>query len=127
MEIILTIPFDPATFSPNKTRGRHWNTLRNLKQTIGNAAWVSWMQAGRPVATGRVVVNIVVHRSRVMDEDNTWAGCKPAFDGIFRGQITPDDSAKWVRLGRIHWRTGREQGKRPCVTLQIKSDDQGNQ
>ncbi|MFZ9311441.1 MAG: hypothetical protein ACO24O_08075, partial [Arenimonas sp.] len=89
---------------------------------IRRDAHYAWLAAGRPRATSRVVVDLIIHRLRVMDEDNTWAGCKALLDGIFGGQLTPDDSAQWVRLGRIHWRTGRAWAKCPVVTVVVKSD-----
>lgn len=120
-DIIFTIQFDPGVLSPNRIKGRHWAVTAPLRARARAAARQAWMAAGRPKSEGPVVVNLVIYRGRVMDNDNAIAACKPIFDGIFNGQITPDDSARWVRIGEIHWRTGAKYAKCPAVTVQVKS------
>lgn len=121
-DIILTIRFDPGALSPNLRL--HWRVLAERKAEARRIAHFAWLGAGRPKSEGPVVVNLVIYRGRVMDNDNAIAGCKAIFDGLFDGQITPDDSAKWVRIGEIHWRTGAKYARHPCVTVQVKSVSQ---
>jgi hypothetical protein len=100
----LTIPVDVNDANPNR--------LKKLRQKMRvtkfhrETAYKAWLAAGKPKSAGPVMIDVIVRRGRVMDQGNIWAGLKHVIDGIFKKALTPDDSEKWLRLGRIEQQTG---------------------
>lgn len=105
----LTIPFDPAPLSPNRILGRHWGSkvIRRAKQSLAQAAFAIWHQAGRPRAKGPVRVSYTVRRGRKFDQDNCAASLKSLSDQLFKGQITPDDSEEYVTYNPVRQVAGK--------------------
>lgn len=106
----LIIPVDANTQNPNRRRQlRAWIRAKTAHK---RAAWAVWAQSGKPRASGPVVVSVVIRRGRILDEDNARASLKAIFDALFKHAITPDDSAKWVKLGSLTQETG---GRWQCM------------
>lgn len=106
------VRWDPNRTTPNRTSRLHWGPMTRLKDRAKQEAWLAWLAAGRPEASGPVRLSLVVRRGRVMDEDNIWSGLKWCRDQLFNRRkhgygITPDDGPQWVRLGEIRQETGR--------------------
>jgi hypothetical protein len=116
--IWISVPWDAGRLSPNKRL--HWGHRARVAKVALQTAQLAWRQAGSPRAKGRVRVNVSIRRGRVMDEDNALGGLKAVFDGLFKGCVTPDDSARWVTLGRIEQQTGKAWGKAPEVVFIIE-------
>ena len=76
------------------------------------------------MAAGPVRVSVIIRRARSLDPDGIWAGLKPAIDGIFREGVTPDDSARWIRLGEITQETHNRWLGREEVEFVIETEAQ---
>jgi hypothetical protein len=94
----IKIPIDVSLANPNRIGSLHWTRQRKIKGKLKLVARSYWNQAGRPVANSPVNVQVTIRRARSLDNDNAIASLKPFIDGLFKKGITPDDSAKWVRL-----------------------------
>lgn len=111
----IVVEADPNECSPN--RRRKLRSYLRAKKAHRLAAQVAWHQAGKPVAVGRICVDVIVRRGRTMDEDNARAGLKHIFDGLFKRAITPDDSREYVELGALRMETGAHWKARPEVEV----------
>ena len=115
--VVLWVPWDPARSSANRTRGSHWSKRAELDAVATQAALWAYNAAGDPVLGVPVVVDALILRGTVMDDDNVWSGLKHVRDVLFSGRITPDDSARWVRCGRVEQAPGREWKDAACWTV----------
>jgi hypothetical protein len=86
-------------------------------------AWLAWVQAGHPRATGRVRLDFVVRRFRVVDPGAVHEAMKACVDGLRdqpgRPSLLPDDSAKWLQLGEIIFETGARWRGREEVVVRV--------
>lgn len=128
--IRIVVKCDPARTSPNQRL--HWAERHRRNDAARAAARAGWMQAGCPVATGRVRVSFIVRRGRKLDADNALAGCKPIIDALFGmrrrpgrptnpGLVTTDDSPRWLELGEVRQETGARWRHRAEVEVVIES------
>ena len=114
----LIVPVDINDANPNR--------LRNLRQRMRvtklhrDTARLSWLRAGKPVATGRVEIDLIVRRGRRLDQSNVWSAMKHILDGIFNRALTPNDSEKWLRLGGIEQQIERRYTYMPEVEIVVK-------
>lgn len=113
----LIIPVDVNDANPNRLR-----TLRQKMRVTKyhrETARTAWIAAGKPKSTVPVIIDIIIRRGRTMDQGNIWAGLKHVIDGIFKKALTPDDSEKWLRLGRIEQQTGGKWRYAPEIEIVV--------
>lgn len=115
----LIIPVDPNDCTPN--RRRNLRGYIRAKKAHKLAAQAIWINAGRPVADGKVRVHAVVRRGRTMDDDNVWAGLKPVRDGLFKNAITKDDGRQYVEIGTLQMETGDRWKRCPEVEIVVEA------
>lgn len=125
--IRLILPIDIYPLSPNALTGRHFRAVNRLRKDAKDLTGWKWIEAGKPTISGPVVVNLHICRARKMDEDNTWAACKPIFDVLFKGAITENDSPRFVRLGNITWQHGAQFKTRPELHVTVISQSEMEQ
>lgn len=113
----LKIPVDVNDANPNRLH-RVRDRMRVTK-FHRETAYRVWLEAGRPKSGKPVTIDVIVRRGRVMDQGNIWAGLKHVIDGIFKKALTPDDSEKWLRLGRIEQQTGGKWRYMPEVEIVV--------
>lgn len=99
-EIRITVLGDNGPLSPNALRSTHWARRAELVRKARHRAMVAWLLAGRPVWPGPfpVTVQPIIRRARVMDDDGALSSLKAVRDGLFGGNVTPDDSVRFVRF-----------------------------
>lgn len=114
----ITIPMiDPNRASPNLRK--HWTSRASVVKSFRMHAFCAWRAAGSPRFDAPVVCQITIRRARKIDPDNALACCKALIDGIFGGNLTPDDSAKWVEFPPVVIESGAKYKHCPSVTLNI--------
>lgn len=122
MEICrLTIPIDPNTLSVNASKKRKLRENLSLKRRVFESCRYAWIEAGRPTATGRVILHLIVRRGREMDTPNIWGGMKVPIDALFVGAITPDDRPKYLELGHIEQQIDKKFAVKPEVVFIVES------
>lgn len=128
----LTIPFDIALTSPNARLSWKARWRRNdIARTIAEGVWV---EAGKPRASGKVMIGITIRKARKMDGDNVVSSAKPLLDALFArrriqipgkpayyepGLMTIDDSDKYVQIGTIQQVIGPQFKANESVTFTI--------
>lgn len=101
---------DAHATSPNQRL--HWTARRQRNRKAEERARLAWIHAGRPRMEGKVTVDVVIRRGRVLDQDNACACLKPFLDRLFCGNryggeaVTADDSPRYLALGTIRQETG---------------------
>lgn len=115
----ITVPIDPATMSANKRL--NWRKLGALKSRAWKTARAMWIEAGRPKASGRVIVHLTARRARTLDVDNLISGCKAIFDGLFVNAITEDDSPEFLTIGHIEQDIKPEYRSNPTVVFIVET------
>jgi hypothetical protein len=115
----IKVPIDPAPMSANKRK--HWSQMSRLKANAWQTARACWIEAGKPVASGQVIVHITARRARALDYDNLLSGCKALFDGLFVNAITADDSPKYLRIGHIEQIIKPEYKAAPSVEFIVET------
>ena len=113
----LVVPVDVNEANPNRLR-----TLRQRMRVTKyhrDTAHKVWLEAGKPKSTVPVTIDVIIRRGRTMDQGNIWAGLKHVIDGIFKKALTPDDSEKWLRLGRIEQETGGKWRYAPEIEIVV--------
>ena len=120
--IVITVPWDAGTLAPNQ-RMHH---MKKYRLTVGarRTAGLAWIAAGRPRATKRVQVDIIIRRARELDADNAVASLKALMDGLFNSSVTPNDSPRWVRLGRVTQEIDAKWKHAETVTFTIREDSE---
>lgn len=113
----LVVRFDVAKTSPNARS--HWRTRHTNNKKAQRAAWESWLVYGSPVADGPVDVQIILLRSREMDQDNALASCKGIIDGLFKDRITPDDVPKYVTFRPVQQAPHKSHRADPTVIVEV--------
>jgi len=120
--VTLVVHCDVARTSPNE-RANKWE-MTHRRGVMRLAALQALAAAGYPESTVPVRLDILARRATAMDDDNIVAGSKVARDILTNRAkngkgIVPDDTRKWVRLGKVEqeiapcWK-GREQ---LCLTV----------
>ena len=119
--IRITVPGDNGSLSPNRAGGTHWSKTSKARKSAKNRALIAWQKAGRPVAQGPfpVRVEVTIRRGRVMDRDNALASLKAVIDGLFKGNVTPDDSTAYIALQIPVQETGKQWIGREEVEFRI--------
>lgn len=118
MTATITIPFDPNRASLN--RRLHWRARKRINDVAKAAASAAYILAGRPRFETPIVVDVLVRRSRVLDDDNALSGLKSARDQLVRCGLAPDDSRKWWKWGEVEFETGKQWKGREEVVLTVK-------
>jgi hypothetical protein len=113
----IVVPFDCNRLSPNHRN--HWATKAAHVKAARLSAGVAWLRAGSPRFDAPVVCQITIRRARKIDPDNALASCKALIDGIFGGNLTPDDSAQWVEFLPVVIESGAKYKNCPCVTFNV--------
>jgi hypothetical protein len=128
----------------NGPHGNKWQAAE-LKKDARRSGFYAWEEAGKPQLNRPVRVHAIVRRSgRKLDEANIVGACKPLLDGVFAGlqwyvptaertatgkprmkrmsvrAMLPDDSPKWLRLGRFIQRPHRRWKGRERVTFLVE-------
>lgn len=86
----LTIPRVPI--SPNDRERLHWTDKRKT-----NKKWRGDIMAALD-RNRFYIVRIVLHRRRLLDEDNAVGSLKPVLDGLRDSGLIYDDSRRWILL-----------------------------
>lgn len=118
--LCLFVPWDAGRTSANQTRGRHWSKLHSEQQEAELAALWAWREAGDPVLNAPLVVDTLLFRGALLDEDNARSGCKQVSDFLFKGRLVPDDSARWVQWGTLTQLPGREYARHPWTVFLVR-------
>ena len=114
LQAVFFVPYDPAPASANRTRGQHWSARHRETETAQQAAMWAYRAAGDPVLSCPVVVDLLVFRSRTMDDDNAQSGLKHVTDYLFKGRALPDDSRRWLTFRHLRLvTTGLPAGWKP--------------
>lgn len=114
----LIVPVDVNDANPNR--------LRSLRQRMRvtklhrDTARLIWLRAGKPRSTGPVEIDLIVRRGRRLDQLNIWAAMKHVVDGIFVKGLTPDDSEKWLRPGKVEQQIERRFTYMPEVEIIVR-------
>ena len=114
----LVCPIDVGPLSPN-TRV-HWAVRHRRAKKVGDTCYAIWHKAGKPHASGPVLVTITLRRSRKMDKDNALACCKSAIDAIFKARVTPDDGPDYVTFNPVVQVIGPQYRERPEVEFLVE-------
>lgn len=115
---VIIVSWDVQRTSPNQWN--HWAERTRRNRAAKDTARLAWLEAGSPMATGPVVVEITVRRGREIDPDNALGGCKPLIDSLFKKAITPDDSRRWVSFRPVEQEAGRQWKGREEVLFVIR-------
>lgn len=118
----LVVRFDVAKTSPNARS--HWTVRNRENKKAKLAAWESWILYGSPVADGPVDAQIILLRSREMDQDNALASCKGIIDGLFKDRITPDDIPKYVAFRPVQQAPHKSHKADPTVIVEVYRREQ---
>lgn len=105
-EVVVTIHYDFALLSPNRTKRFTHYTNRKRQNDSKLAAIDAWRRAGSRTLQGPVVMDITFYRGRWMDHANLLAAAKWATDALCNRRITGegilhDDSPKHLEIGNI--------------------------
>lgn len=114
----LILPINVGPLSPNVRA--HWAAKRRHAKTIEKVCFAVWYDAGKPRASGPVLVTITLRRSREMDKDNALACCKSAIDAVFKGCVTPDDGPDYVTFNPVVQVIGTQYRERPEVEFLVE-------
>ena len=92
----LTLPFPPASLSPNRARSLHWaakaGIAREYREACGWAARADWGTSPPLTPPVALTVTFVVGNGRRYDRDNLIAAFKAGQDGLVdAGVIDRDD------------------------------------
>jgi hypothetical protein len=105
---VLFLPFDPGPHGANRQRSKHWGQRTSQDDDPARlAALAGYRGADDPQLAEPAVVDVLVCRSRQMDDDNILAALKPARDQLCRKdaggrfRLLPDDSPKWWVYGGV--------------------------
>ena len=120
--IVLTIQCDANRTSPNQRMNR-WEKSRR-QNVLRLATHVARQGLDWPEGNSPVRIDFLVRRGRALDADNIVSGAKVAIDTICNRTkngygFTPDDSAKWVRLGSVEQEIGKEWKGREQLVLTV--------
>ena len=113
----LVVHFDVALTSPNARS--HWRTRHNNNRKAKLAAREAWMIYGMPRSSAPVDVQIILLRSRELDQDNALAACKGIIDGLFKDCITPDDTPAWVAFRPVQQAPHKSHRADPTVIVEV--------
>lgn len=113
----LVVHFDVALTSPNARS--HWSTRSKNNRKAKRAAHEAWLVGGMPISTNPVDVQIVLLRSRELDQDNALAACKSIIDGLFKDRITADDAPAWVYFLPVEQRPHKSHRLDPTVIVEV--------
>lgn len=116
VEIVVPM-IDPNRASPNLRK--HWVSRAAVVKSFRMHAFCAWRAAGSPRFDAPVVCQITIQRGRRIDPDNALASCKALIDGIFGGNLTPDDSAQWVEFLPVVIESGAKYKNCPSVTFKV--------
>lgn len=140
------INFDPGRGAANQVAGKHWGEDYRLRAAGQGHALAYWRMAGSPKAPGPVRVVWVVFRGQPMDLSNLGRGLKGPEDALFGrqryevmlggrrrfitepGNITPDDSPKWVRGVAVEQVNGTRWAGNEwvlCVVIDAREESDG--
>lgn len=119
--VCIPVCFDPARASLNKRL--HWRSRKRINDVAHVAATLGYVKAGCPKFTGPIIVDVLVRRARVMDDDNVLTGLKAVRDSLVRNGLVPDDSSKWWRWGEVSFETGKSWKGYELVVLSIRRRD----
>lgn len=113
----IVVRFDVAKTSPNARS--HWRTRHNNNRKAKLAAREAWMIYGMPRSSTPIDVQIILLRSRELDQDNALAACKGIIDGLFKDCITPDDTPAWVTFRPVEQRPHKSHRADPTVIVEV--------
>ena len=113
----LVVHFDVALTSPNN-RVSHWTRHANNKKAK-RAAKEAWMVYGMPRSSTPVDVQLILLRSRELDQDNALAACKGIIDSLFKDCITPDDVPAWVTFRPVQQNPHKSHRTDPTVIVEV--------
>lgn len=135
----ITIPWDARATCGNPPL--HPLAYNRLVKAAKEAAWAVWNQEQRPVLDVPITVHVRVNRGHTMDEARIIVGTECLRDALFakrrsqiarktkhtprrmlveRGLMVPDDSPKWVQLGRVDQVVDRKYRGAETVTFIIE-------
>ena len=97
--IEIVVHYDINRTSQNQRR--HWREWMGVTARAKQIARAAWVQAGKPIAHGPVILDIIVRRARRMDYFNIHGACKPLIDGIFNDGVTRHDGPTCLKPGRV--------------------------
>lgn len=117
MTATILVSYDPNLLSPNNRY--HWAEKALKIKRARMLAKAAWLHAGAPRFTVPVTCKITICRGRMIDADNALAACKALIDGIFGGNATPDDSAKWVSFAPVEVISDKQFKASPRVMFEI--------
>lgn len=93
----MILRLDKSILSRNAIDKLHWSTRAKHRKEWEEAIWAECN--GRPPKTTRKIQLIITSiRSRLLDKDNLWGGCKQLIDSMVRLGIIKDDSENWLDL-----------------------------
>ena len=115
MPLSITILTDPSRLSLNQRL--HWRERKRRNDAAKSAAYLGWLDAGRPTLDGPVTMDVLVRRGRVMDEDNIITGLKGTCDALVKCGLLSDDKASVLTWGSVTQETGRKWRGREEVVL----------
>ena len=112
------VKYDVNRLSPNQRI--HWRERSTRNKAAKLMAEWAWRAQGRPGFGAQDCpcwYHIVIFRGRRIDQDNAVAACKAILDGLFHGQILPDDSEKYAKLHGIEQMISK--GWKGCEAVQV--------
>lgn len=105
----ILVPWDVQRTNPNRVVSKMHHYDRNrLNRQAKEWAGLAWREAGEPRARGPVRLHIHSRRAKPIDIANIAAGAGPIINGLFKGQITPDDGPPWILSLTVTQETGTQ-------------------
>lgn len=106
--------------SPNAIRRLHHFELARRRRDWKGRVRLAWHQAGCPVFSGKVRVQITLRRCRKGDPDNAHAAAyKAVLDSLVACGCIRDDSERYVELAPVEQLSGICYRGREAVVVQI--------
>ena len=109
------VKYDVNRLSPNQRI--FWAERSKRTKVAKSLAEYAWRTQGRPGFNAPCNYRIVIFRGRRIDQDNAVASCKAILDGLFHGNMLPDDSDNYAKLHGLEQVTGKTWER--CEAVQV--------
>jgi hypothetical protein len=118
-ELILTLPLPP---SKNSEKAMHYRKRDRERDRWKLEAVVAWSNAGRVKMSACTIIPVFYVRN-IRDDDNCSSLATKAIQDGLKGRLVPDDSPKYLALGRPEQHIDR---KNPRLELRITEVELGH-
>jgi hypothetical protein len=134
--LVIVVFWDVCRTSKNGLPKKNQQARDAVVKAARDRAYLAWKGVGSPQVRQRLCLDVVIRRGRSMDTANVWDGMKPIIDGcvvgwerrmVIAGQrrifrepaLLPDDSPRWLALGKVKQDINREWSSREEIELRF--------